>query len=149
MLRRRTSTALARPAELMATMRLTFGVIIWVAPRTTMRVFGLNPRESALVPYLGRLVGARDAVIGAGLLRSADNDRRLWLLSGLACDVIDLAAVVIAAREGAVSRWSFPLVAGASVLPVGLAVLAFVAPPPAAAETPDTPGDGLSWSVSS
>ena len=87
MLRRRTSTALPRPAELMATMRLTFGVIIWVAPRTTMRVFGLNPRESALVPYLGRLVGARDAVIGAEFEHGEGNEPSH--LSGMAVRFLD------------------------------------------------------------
>src|SRR6266550_1102887 len=54
-----------------------------------------------LTPNLsGRLFGARDVVLGAGVLRSSRKQKDAWVTAGLACDVADVAAGALAGARG-------------------------------------------------
>lgn len=85
---------------------IAVGLQLVVAPRSGTRNFGMGER-----PILGRVMGVRDLVIGAGLLRGEDT--RTWLLARGINDAVDAAIIVGGAASGAFPR---------DRAPVGLAV---------------------------
>ena len=90
--------------------RIVVGSIAWIAPRQAGRLFGLDPDGNPQAPYLGRLFGARDVVLGVGALRAPRKQKNNWLVAGLACDVADTAAGAMAGARG-----TLPLPAAAMV----------------------------------
>src|SRR5436305_8887056 len=89
--------------QLVAT-RTAIGVGAWVAPRLSARLFGLDPDGNPQSPYLGRLFGVRDVALGYGLSASRGATRQQWLRIGVACDLADAAAGVLAGRAGELPR---------------------------------------------
>ena len=70
-------------------------------PNLSGRLFGLDPEGNPQPAYLGRLFGARDVALGAGVLRSPRRSRRTpGSTAGLACDVADVGAGVLAGVRG-------------------------------------------------
>ena len=90
--------------------RIAIGAGAWLAPSLSGRMFGLDPENNPQAPYLGRLFGARDVVLGTGVLRAPRKQKDTWLTAGLACDVADTAAGVMAGARG-----TLPLPAAALV----------------------------------
>ena len=80
--------------------RVVVGASAWLTPNLAGRLFGLDPEGNPQLPYVGRLFGARDVALGAGALRSSKKSREAWLTAGLACDVADVAAGVLAGARG-------------------------------------------------
>ena len=80
--------------------RTAIGVGPWIAPRLSARLFGLDPEGNPQAPYLGRLFGVRDVALGFGLSSSRGAERQQWLRIGVACDLADAAAGVLAGRAG-------------------------------------------------
>ena len=78
------------------------GLQLVVAPRSGTRNFGMGER-----PTLGRVMGARDLVIGAGLLRS--DDTRTWLLARGINDALDAAIILAGAASGIFPRNRAPV----------------------------------------
>lgn len=70
------------------------GAALLVNPQPLLKLYGL-PRSTAL----GRALGVRDVVIGAGLLRK--RAPRTWLVSRAAADGFDALLIAGAAR----GRW--------------------------------------------
>ncbi len=67
-----------------------------LAPRRASRLFGLGNR-----PWLMRAIGARDLVIGLGLLSGRSRSR--WLRIQALADAIDATFVALSLRSGAVA----------------------------------------------
>ena len=115
----------ADPSQTLVGLRLAVGLGSWLTPRVGGRLFGLDPSGNPQLPYVGRLFGARDVALAAGLLLSEGEARSLWLRMGIACDVADSAAGVAAGRSGYLGPFSATLVTatalGAAAL--GLAAL--------------------------
>ena len=80
--------------------RIAVGAGTWLAPNLSGRLFGLDPEGNPQLPYVGRLFGARDVVLGAGVLRSSRKQKDAWLTAGLACDLADCAAGALAGARG-------------------------------------------------
>jgi hypothetical protein len=80
--------------------RIAVGAGTWLTPNLSGRLFGLDPDGNPQLPYVGRLFGARDVVLGAGVLRSTKKQKDAWLTAGLACDVADVAAGALAGARG-------------------------------------------------
>jgi hypothetical protein len=80
--------------------RIAVGAGAWLTPNLSGRLFGLDPEGNPQLPYVGRLFGARDVALGAGTLRSPRKQKDLWLTAGVACDVADVAAGVLAGARG-------------------------------------------------
>lgn len=79
------------------------GSLAVLAPSWTARAFGV-PATSA-VPLLVRMVGVRNATAGVRTLQAqGDDERRTALKAGLVLGAVDVAAVVLAARKGALSK---------------------------------------------
>ncbi len=104
--------------------RSAIGVGSWVAPRLTGKLFGLDIAANPQAPYLARLFGVRDAALGYGLVTSEGAQLDLWLRIGIACDVADAAAGVLAGRAGELPKFSAVLVTGTAVFAASLGVAA-------------------------
>ena len=81
-------------------MRVLVGVAALAAPGQAFRGAGLDPRRNPQLPFMTRMFGVRDLVLGAGALASAGGDRRRWLQATVAADVGDLLAAVAGRRAG-------------------------------------------------
>jgi Domain of unknown function (DUF4267) len=86
--------------DAVAISRIAVGAGTWLTPNLSGRMFGLDPEGNPQLPYVGRLFGARDVALGAGVLRSSRKQKDAWLTAGLACDVADVAAGAIAGARG-------------------------------------------------
>jgi hypothetical protein len=113
-------------------LRAALGVGVWLAPRLTGRLFGLDPDANPQAPYLGRLFGARDVALAYGLGTATGSQRSLWLRIGLACDIADAAAGVLAGRRGELPKLATALVTGTALGAAVVGISALLGDPPAA-----------------
>jgi hypothetical protein len=88
------------------------------------RLFGLDPDANPQAPYLGRLFGVRDVALGFGLSSSQGAERQQWLRIGVACDLADAAAGVLAGRSGTLPRRATRLVTATALAAAGLGIAA-------------------------
>jgi hypothetical protein len=105
-------------------MRGAIGAGAWLAPRMSGRLFGLDPAANPQATYLGRLFAARDAALAFGLSSSSGSERAQWLRIGIACDLADAAAGLLAGRRGELPARATILVTGTAI---GAAALGIVA----------------------
>lgn len=85
------------PALLLSTLRTVGGGAL-LAPALGAKVFGI--KDDGEGKYLVRLFAARNLAFVGGLLMSRGEARRLWYQAGIACDSLDVAAGLLAYREG-------------------------------------------------
>jgi hypothetical protein len=118
--------------QLVAT-RTAIGVAAWLTPRLSGRLFGLDPDANPQASYLGRLFGVRDVALGIGLRSSNGAERQQWLRLGVACDLADAAAGVLAGKTGALPKRATVLVTGTALMAaaMGVAAMRGEEPPPA------------------
>jgi hypothetical protein len=110
----------AKASRLFAAGRLTYGSGLVASPG---RFAGIWIGEDASRPATQvavRALGVRDAAIGAGIVATADDSRRLrpWLVAAAASDLVDLVATV-GAPAGSIPtsvRWATAVVAGVSTV---------------------------------
>jgi len=113
-------------------LRGAVGVGAWLAPRFSGRLFGLDPEANPQAPYLGRLFGVRDVALAFGLSTSRGTQRVQWLQIGIACDLADAAAGVLAGRRGELPTRATVLVTATALLAATLGVVALQDEQPAA-----------------
>jgi hypothetical protein len=83
--------------------RVAFGLGLFAAPDTCLRLLGVDGSSARRMTFLARMVGARDVSLGAGAAVSCGTgSRRGWLLAGALADAGDVVAVSAAARRGTV-----------------------------------------------
>jgi hypothetical protein len=80
--------------------RIVVGASAYLTPNLSGRLFGLDPDGNPQLSYIGRLFGARDVALGAGVLRSSKKQKDAWATAGLACDVADVGAGALAGIRG-------------------------------------------------
>jgi hypothetical protein len=124
------------PAKALIGARTAIGGGALVAPRLSGRLFGFDVEASGELPYLSRLFAVRDLALGAGLLASHGEARRTWLRIGVACDVSDALAGVVAGARGELGPLTTVLVTAAAVTAAGLGIAALGATPPASDAEP-------------
>ena len=78
------------------------GLAAVAAPRPLMKAIGLGDR-----PNLGRLLGVRDLVLGAGLLRGQNTAD--WCRARGIADALDVALIIGGAATGAFRRDRAPI----------------------------------------
>lgn len=117
--------------QLIAT-RSAIGTGAWLAPNFSGRLFGLDPDANPQASYLGRLFGVRDVALAVGLGASSGADRQQWLRVGVACDLADAAAGLLAGRSGALPRRATLLVTATALAAAALGVAAMRGAEPAA-----------------
>jgi hypothetical protein len=112
-------------ARLQALVRVLVGTALTVAPgRAGAGWIGPVAGKSPTTVY-SRALGARDAVMGLGVLRTASDPDALrpWLLAGIVADAVDTAATLEALDDlPKMGRTVAPLIAGGSAL-LGLGLL--------------------------
>jgi hypothetical protein len=113
--------------------RSAIGIGAWAMPRVSGRMFGLDPEGNPQAAYLGRLFGVRDVALGFGLQASSGPERQQWLRIGVACDLADAAAGVLAGRAGELPKRAAVLVTATALLAaaMGLAAIRAEASEPA------------------
>jgi hypothetical protein len=104
--------------------RGAIGAGAWLAPRLSGRLFGLDPAANPQAPYLGRLFGARDVALAFGLGTSSGEHRATWLRIGIACDLADAVAGVLAGRRGELPKRATFLVTATALIAAGLGMSA-------------------------
>jgi hypothetical protein len=114
-------------------LRSAVGAGAWLAPRLSGRLFGLDPDANPQSPYLARLFGVRDVALGVGLATTSGDQRKQWLQIGIACDLADAAAGVLAGRRGELPKRATVLVTSTALMAaaMGLAASRGGDPPPA------------------
>jgi hypothetical protein len=110
--------------KILTRVRVAIGAGAWLAPRFSGRLFGLDPEGNPQASYLGRLFGVRDAALAFGLGTSSGPQRVQWLQIGLACDLADAAAGVLAGRRGDLPPRSTVLVTGTALFAAALGIAA-------------------------
>jgi hypothetical protein len=108
----------------LAGLRILIGVSSWAAPRSTGRLFGLDAQANPQAPYLTRLFGVRDVALGYGALSTQGQARRVWLMTGLVCDLADAAAGVAGGRDGYLPAVSSVLVSATALSAAALGAVA-------------------------
>jgi hypothetical protein len=84
-------------ARLMAVGRVAIGGVLMAAPQITKPFWVRNRDYNGGVALFGRMVGARDLGIGAGLLAALGSGAPTggWLAVGMLADAADIAAAAI------------------------------------------------------
>jgi hypothetical protein len=96
-------------------LRGAVGAGAWLAPKSTGRLFGLDPESNPQAPYLGRLFGVRDVALAFGLSTSSGSERAQWLRIGIACDLADAVAGLLAGRHRELPTVATVLVTGTAL----------------------------------
>ena len=123
-------------------LRFAVGAGAWAAPNLAGKAFGLDPDNNPQASYIGRLFGVRDVALAVGALGSTGEARRRWLQIGVAVDLADAAAGVIAGRTGVLPKQAAFMGTTVALLAAALGAVALAAengetPLPAAAAAAD------------
>lgn len=84
--------------------RSAIGVLGWLFPNLSGRLFGIDPARNPAAPYLGRLFAARELALVAPLLIEDEDVQRRSLQVGMAVDAADAAASVAAGVTGTLPK---------------------------------------------
>lgn len=80
--------------------RTVLGVATILAPRVMGKIFGIDPKENPAAPYLARLFGARELLMAWQLHTAPDEQLLDRFKEGVAVDVVDAAAAILAGASG-------------------------------------------------
>lgn len=104
-------------ARLWALGRVGLGVVALTLPRQLASLWTGPSARSPTAQVLGRALGGRDLVLGAGTwwALGSDHAARPWVIASGAADAVDAAATLLARRDlPHTSRWLITAVAGTS-----------------------------------
>jgi hypothetical protein len=110
--------------QALVALRGAVGASAWLTPRLAGRLFGLDVAGNPQAPYLARLFGVRDVALAVGLRSTNGPERGQWLRLGIACDLADAAAGLLAGRSGELPAVATVLVTGTALAAAGLGVAA-------------------------
>jgi hypothetical protein len=96
------------PLRAIGTFRAIGGLSAWLAPDLLSRVYGGDKPESDSLLW-SRMAASRELALAAGPLLSDGPGRKSWLQLGIACDFGDMAATILSARGGTLSKWTIGL----------------------------------------
>lgn len=116
-MRRADGRATLSDVEGLAVARMVLGTAFLVAPRLSLTA-GLLDARAPQAPYLGRLFASREIALGAATLLAPPAQRPAMVRLGLAVDVSDTAAALLAVRGGGVTRGRGAVLAAASLAAV-------------------------------
>ena len=79
--------------------RIGFGALLLADPGRLLTTWIGREGKSGGPQAVGRALGARDLVIGAGAIAAPDDALSSWLIAALAADLTDLLATLAAGRS--------------------------------------------------
>ncbi|HVF03413.1 MAG TPA: hypothetical protein VNA20_01095 [Frankiaceae bacterium] len=89
-------------ARLVAAGRVALGVGMVARPDLLPKLLGVDSGTASRMSWLGRMFGAREIALGAGLLVAGRDREGEWLLGAALSDAVDAVAFAEAARRGVV-----------------------------------------------
>ena len=104
--------------------RMLVGALSLAAPGKAFAGAGLDARRNPQLPFMVRMFGVRDLVLGAGALGTSGGERSRWLQAALAADVVDAAAAIAGHRGGYLSTQGAVMLAVPALLGTALGVAA-------------------------
>lgn len=107
--------------------RALVGVMALAAPGQAFKGAGIDPRRNPQLPFMTRMFGVRDLVLGAGALGTGGDERRRWLQAGIAADVVDLVAAVAGLRAGYLPTHGAVMLAATAATGTALGIAALTA----------------------
>jgi hypothetical protein len=110
------------PALGLAAGRVVIGGIVLGSPEVGAKLFRLDPAANPQMPYMARLFGSREIVLGAATLLARGKTQRNLILAGIGVDAADAAAAVLGGQEGTLDRTTQVML----TVPAALAVVAGV-----------------------
>ena len=104
-------------------MRFAGGFAVWRLRRETLtlryrKVFGLDMPGNPQIPYLARILGARDITLAFGVLLTEGDARRHCLLAGLASDCADVVAALAGGFGGYLPKRMTAILTAAALAPM-------------------------------
>jgi hypothetical protein len=108
------------PARTLIAARTALGTGALVAPRLTGRLFALDPAANPQVIFVGRMWGARNLALAAGLRAARGPQLRTTRRVNVAVDVADAVAAWLAWREGSLPAPAAALAGGTAVVATAL-----------------------------
>lgn len=112
---------LVRSTTPVGVMRAAVGAVLLARPALLPRMAGVDSASADRTAWIGRMLGAREVVLGVGAVsarRAPAAERRRWVAAGIAADAADVAVVVAAARAGRVPTPAAALLAGLAALAI-------------------------------
>lgn len=95
--------------------RIIAGLSTWLLPRFAWRVFGLGVMTAdGSTGMMTRLFGIRDLILGAAVFHPDASVRQSVIQAGIAIDTADIAANLIAVRNGAPKSTLLGVASGAA-----------------------------------
>lgn len=92
------------PVTGLALGRIAIGAVSLASPGLAGKLFRLDVEENPQLPYMARMFGSREIVLGAVTLAARGKARRKLVAVGIAVDGADAYAGIDAMRTGAVSQ---------------------------------------------
>lgn len=92
------------PVTGLALGRMAVGAVALADPTRAARLLQLDVDANPQLPYLARLFGSREVVLGVATLLARGSTRRNLVLAGIAVDAADAATGYLGMRDGQVSR---------------------------------------------
>ena len=95
--------------------RVAVGAIALGNPPLAGKLFQLDVAGNPQLPYLSRLFGSREIVLGLATLAASGKTRRNLVLAGILVDAADAATGYLGVRDGYVSRTTGAALTGPAV----------------------------------
>ncbi|MGE5764168.1 MAG: hypothetical protein ACM3ZF_09915 [Mycobacterium leprae] len=115
-----------------ALLRVAVGTALLTRPELLPRLLGVDRVTARRLRWAGQMLGGRDLGLGAGALATDVAARRRWLLTQVAVDAVDGAALFAALRRRAVLPLPAAVFGAAGVATAAVELrLALTAPPDA------------------
>ena len=92
------------PTTVLPALRIAIGAGAYAFPELTGKVFGFKMTDNQETMYMGRLFGIRDVVLGAGVIASSGEARKLWWRLGILADLADAGAGYLGLKGGGPKR---------------------------------------------
>jgi hypothetical protein len=105
-------------------LRGAVGASTWLAPKTTGRLFGIDPKENPGAPFVARAFAIRDFALAAGTAQAEGKELDHWLAFGIVADVSDALAGIGAAARRQIKPRHATLIAATALSAAGLGVYA-------------------------
>src|SRR4051812_39041508 len=103
--------------------RIAVGTLALAKPELAAKSFQLDPAANPQVPYLLRLFGSREIVLGLVTLLARGRSRSGLVGLGIGVDAADAATAVLAMRDGTVSKRTAYTLIGPAVGAIGSGVV--------------------------
>lgn len=98
--------------------RIGIGAVSFADPGLAAKLFRLDAAGNPQAPYLSRMFGSREILLGVLTLVASGSARRNLVLAGMAVDGADAVAGYLAGRDGYVDQTTSAMLTAPAVMAV-------------------------------